>query len=299
MRSPRENKRLLLIASLALLLVTLPGCTLLNKDPVIRSIDMAETQLKVTESSIIVAVASDPDGDELSYEWTASGGNISSRGPIATWTAPSTPGSYTIDVTVMDTNGSQAQMTMNLSIPPNSTPVINSLVPEREVANPGESIAFQCNAFDGDGDILNYSWSASDGSFLGSGPVTSWIAPYGTGTYQVSVEVSDGKGGKATDNIAIDVSHNNPPVIESLTAGSASILQLHDTTVNCVANDPDGGELFYFWETSSGDITGEGPEVIWTAPQECATHQVMVTVIDDRGGQANRNLNIRVRSPGG
>jgi len=58
------------------------------------------------KSCKIECVASDPDGDELSYEWTYDGtyggGNIPGEDSVVTWTAPPRKDTVTITVTVSD-----------------------------------------------------------------------------------------------------------------------------------------------------------------------------------------------------
>jgi hypothetical protein len=57
------------------------------------------------KSCDIECVASDPDNDELLYEWSTDGGNVSGEGSAVTWTAPLRGGEFTITVTVSDNGG--------------------------------------------------------------------------------------------------------------------------------------------------------------------------------------------------
>jgi len=57
------------------------------------------------KSCEIKCVASDPEGDKLSYEWSASGITISEEDPSITWTAPVQRGEVTVTVTVSDGSG--------------------------------------------------------------------------------------------------------------------------------------------------------------------------------------------------
>jgi hypothetical protein len=57
------------------------------------------------KSCDIECVASDPDNDELLYEWSTDGGNVSGEGSAITWTAPLRGGEFTIAVTVSDNSG--------------------------------------------------------------------------------------------------------------------------------------------------------------------------------------------------
>jgi len=72
-----------------------------NQPPVIRSLTATPGSVQAWSNSTVTVVVYNPNGDPLSYSWTASGGTISSPhdGPSVTWTAPQ-PGTYTVTVTV-------------------------------------------------------------------------------------------------------------------------------------------------------------------------------------------------------
>ena len=116
------------------------GCEPLNNPPVIDTISLISNGTIVTSTQYDVTVfASDPDGDSLSYEWTAAGGVLkgSESNPV-NWATPDTAGTYNIGVKVSDGNGGEATKSMNVvvaakqKIPPkinvvktiNLTPVI-------------------------------------------------------------------------------------------------------------------------------------------------------------------------------
>jgi hypothetical protein len=84
--------------------------TLPNNAPIITSLTANPTTVSTGAVSTITCNASDPDGDTLSYNWSATGGVLSSTttNPV-TWTAPNTPGTYTINVTVTDGYGGSVQ----------------------------------------------------------------------------------------------------------------------------------------------------------------------------------------------
>jgi hypothetical protein len=76
-----------------------------NAPPAIASLTPSATNLAPAGSCTVTCTASDPDGDSLTYEWTASGGTITGTGSMVTWTAPAAEGPYTITVTVSDGKG--------------------------------------------------------------------------------------------------------------------------------------------------------------------------------------------------
>jgi hypothetical protein len=51
----------------------------------------------------------DPDGDQLSYLWRATGGKITGEGSTVGWTSPGVSGEYTVTVIVSDGRGGNAE----------------------------------------------------------------------------------------------------------------------------------------------------------------------------------------------
>jgi len=80
----------------------------LNNPPIIEDLTTNCPRVKPVGTATIECVASDPDGDELSYSWSADRGGISGEGSTATWVAPDNTGNYTITVTVTDGRGGEA-----------------------------------------------------------------------------------------------------------------------------------------------------------------------------------------------
>jgi len=190
--------------------------------------------------------------------------------------------------------------------PPNHPPVINSVTAEKEVTTLSESQII-CEATDTDGDTLTYQWSADGGTIKGESSSITWVAPDTAGNYTVTVAVTDGKGGKASNSttIAVIEKPNQPPAITGLTRdGSPSdnenrIRQWVTTTLQCVAEDPDGDNLSYLWRATGGKITGEGNTVGWTSPGVNGDYTVTVVVIDGRGGKAEASMTFKVLCCGG
>jgi len=81
------------------------GCSnKVNHDPVIESLSATPDAPVQPGSAVTLTVAaSDPDGDQLSYEWSATAGTLSaSTGTSVTWTAPNDAAFATVTVTVRD-----------------------------------------------------------------------------------------------------------------------------------------------------------------------------------------------------
>ena len=100
----------------------------------------------------------------------------------------------------------------------NRPPTIIILSAEPSVVLPYGSSNISCFATDRDGDQLSYNWSASGGTINGAGANITWTAPPAAGSYNVTVTVSDGRGGTVTRQVTITVRTNRPPVITNLKA---------------------------------------------------------------------------------
>jgi len=82
-----------------------------NQPPSITSLKSKQDVLSPLSSCLIECVASDDDGDELRYEWSADEGDIllsSVGGGTVAWSAPESEGIFRVEVKVTDGNGGEA-----------------------------------------------------------------------------------------------------------------------------------------------------------------------------------------------
>jgi len=177
------------------------GC---NRPPIIDDI-LLSGDLYIESTYPISAIATDLDGDILTYSWSTSGGSISSPGINPTsWLTPSYEGSYSVTVTVDDGRGGTDFRTETFEvIEPNNPPELGEIV-IKEV--PGgyptntvyinDDCTLEIYAFDPDGDPLNYYWEVTGGS-LGNAYINpaDWTAPSYPDYVNITVTVDDGRGG--------------------------------------------------------------------------------------------------------
>jgi len=75
----------------------------------------------------------------------------------------------------------------------------------------GKTSTVTADGRDPDGDLLTYRWSAPAGTFANPAErQTVWTAPQQEGAVPVTVTVSDGKGGTASDAVTIQVIRPTP-----------------------------------------------------------------------------------------
>jgi len=82
--------------------------TRLNQAPVISNITASRRRIAPADTTILQCMASDPDGDSLTFDWTARAGIIENAGALATWKAPDSAGYFSIKCTVIDRFGGVA-----------------------------------------------------------------------------------------------------------------------------------------------------------------------------------------------
>jgi hypothetical protein len=93
----------------------------------------------------------------------------------------------------------------------NHRPVIISVGAQPQRVLPLESCQITCHAMDPDGhdEDLSYDWSADGGGIAGEGATVTWTAPNSEGSYNVTVTVTDGRGGEVMNQVTITVSYQS------------------------------------------------------------------------------------------
>jgi outer membrane protein OmpA-like peptidoglycan-associated protein len=186
-----------------------------NRPPVAAcSVNPASVFAGSTDVVTLHVNASDPDGDTLSYSYTATGGTIEGTGADGRWSpAGLAPGSYTATAKVDDGKGGTASCSADLKVEPkpNQNPVI-SCTTDRSPIMPGERTGITSVASDPDGDPLTYTYSAAAGQVSGDGAKATFDSTgLQPGSYTVKCGVSDGRGGTAESSANVDVQQPPPP----------------------------------------------------------------------------------------
>jgi hypothetical protein len=285
---------IIVIVAAAIVLAILLDTMLANHRPAITSLKAEPERVIRSGSCQIVCNASDRDGDELSYNWSASGGVISGEGATVTWTAPYFTGSYNVTVTVTDGRGGEVMRQITITVRANSPPNITNMVADAVWTLPSGSVNVACDASDPDGDELSYEWTASGGDISSTGPEVIWTAPEEVGIYHVTVVVKDGHGREDTRSVILSVATGTPPIIEDLivTAKEPKYLKegipgdydykvgrTKEYDIECIVSDTGVG-VSYNWSCEAGEISGEGSIITWTAPDTSGYFAVTIIASD-------------------
>jgi len=294
-----------------------------NEAPLIDSVQASPVVVAPGESVTLVAHAHDPNLDDtLVYAWSAPTGSFASPSAASTtWSAPDTSGPVTLTLSVSDSHGAASSVSFTVSVSTgegeavldvrfNNQPVVVGLTSSQSSLDVGQQSELTVLASDGDEDTLGYQWSAScEGTWEGAGTNTARFTPTAlpAGTCnncRVSVEVSDGRGGKTTGTLALCVAPSSavqlPPLLVRSYQSSLSAKPSQLLTFEVVASDPAGGALSFAWSAAVGTLgtavkSATSSRVTWTAPA-CvpagASASLSATVTNGFGLTATRSFSV-------
>ena len=212
----------------------------------IQSLTPVQSQTAPGGAIVIESKVTNPGNANLNYKWSATGGGFGGSGANNTWQAPSQVGTYEITLTVEDGKGGTAQSKTSVTVSNNRSPAITGLSSDPVNVMPGGSTTISCVANDPDGDIVIYSWNASDGTVSGTGNKVSWVSPNKSGDFGITCVASDGKGGEAKQTITIKVSPAGSDISISLTKQeSGTVSSTGEKDTNRYRSGDDGANLTY------------------------------------------------------
>jgi outer membrane protein OmpA-like peptidoglycan-associated protein/plastocyanin len=242
----------------------------------------------------IRANAADPDGDTLTYSWSATGGKVTGTGDTAEFTAAD-PGTYTVTSTVSDGSHTVSCSSEITVAKRNAAPTV-SIDPATFNLAPGDSVNLRCLAEDVNNDTLTYSWTVNGQKIAAEGPqITFGSEGRNPGSYDVTCTVSDGEfTASATSKGTISAKANQAPTINCQTT-TVDVAAGGSVQLSATASDPDGDALTYSWSAPAGAVSGNsGTTTFNAAGVKAGSYIVTVTADDGKGGKASCNITVNV-----
>jgi hypothetical protein len=213
----RKRSLAIMVIMAAAVLLTASSCTTsANRLPIITSLEAEAEWIAPSGNIHMTCTASDPDGDTLSYNWMATGGDISGTGAVAIWTAPEEVGMYDITVVVDDGHDGKDTAFLTLIASNGPPPSIQELIVTAKepkylkTTSAGYKVGktkeyyVECVASSMNGELV-YEWSCDGGEISGAGPMITWTAPDTSTDVTVTAKVFDGVGNWVRKSVVFEV----------------------------------------------------------------------------------------------
>ncbi|MCZ2341135.1 MAG: putative Ig domain-containing protein, partial [Bacteroidales bacterium] len=274
-----------------------------NQAPAFTSVPPLEAT--VGRAYTYAASATDPDGDTLAYTLAAGpvGMTIDSATGVLNWTPNAADvGTQIVAIRTTDGHGGSATQTFTLTITqpaPNRPPVFTSIPSVGGAVH--VSYGYAPVVEDADGDTLSFGLSAAPVGMTidpTTGALTWTPSADQLGNSVVTVTVSDGQGGTASQTFVVRVTPepgNTAPIFVSPIAGTALVGQAFAHAARAV--DADGDPITYalVGAVPSGLTLASDGLVTWT-PATTGTATFTVRATDGRGGIAEQTITVAVGS---
>ncbi len=167
-----------------------------EKPPRIQSLAAAQKTVEFGQTTNLFAKIQLGSSLDLTTTWSATGGILNAANVSGNWTAPTTTGDFLIKIIATDSNGLADTATLELTVVPeiNKPPVIFSIEKSTGYIGQNGLVQFTALASDPNGDVPDFSWTLSGGSFSGTGNSIEWTAPGADGIFDVKLKVTDDEG---------------------------------------------------------------------------------------------------------
>lgn len=175
------------------------------------------------KENTLLCAARDPDGNPLTYTWSAENGTIKGEGQKVAWLPPDATGDYEISVKVNNGKGGEASFSKRFTVTDPAPPEVDKTIylklsiPSQNTAiAQGRVRAFftsevQCVIEGAQPDELSYTWGVSGGKLMADGlqdgkaSRVGWLAPGQGGQYKIAVLVKDKAGNQAMGEVDMEV----------------------------------------------------------------------------------------------
>ncbi|MCP4406149.1 MAG: PKD domain-containing protein [bacterium] len=258
--------------------------------PEIRTIPLSECFSVMLDAS----VTSDPDGDELEFEWVFPDGTRAQGSRIIH--DFETAGSHAVTLVVSDRSGFVANSSKLIQIIRINTPPTAAIdAPDKGV--PQTPLTFDASgSWDADGTILKYLWNFGDGT-RGSGKTLTHSYSR-SGKYQITLIVEDDSQSLCSQARKTSWARINTPPVPHLSLKPIGAVGEAIELDASASVDSDGEMTQYRWDFGD-NTTAEGEKVShqWEKP---GRYTVRLSVTDDAGltnSSAEEEAEIVINAP--
>lgn len=224
-------------------------------------------------STLVLDASASSNGDNFSYNWTATNGGVIDEG--ATTLTPTISATGTYELTILDNTNSCS----------NASSVVVEINDTPPTAEAGMSQQLSCTSTEvvlngtgsSEGTGITYNWTTDGGSIV-SGGNTLTPTVSGVGTY--TLEVMDSVNGcSSTDDVLVDSNEELPDAI----IANSETLTCNVTTLVLDGTASSSGAGFSFeWDTQNGGVISADANTL--TPTISAPGTYLLQITDDGNG---------------
>ena len=269
------------------------AATVVNRPPVLAPV--GDQQVWEEETLTFELVASDADGDALSYGVEGQPGGSTMVERLFQWTpVRGEAGTYEVTFTVNDGQGGTDRETISITVEETNQAPVLSPIGDQQVEE-GGTLRVELVASDADGDELTFQVEGQPEGASLSENIFAWAPTHEqAGVYEVTFTVDDGQGGTDRETITITVGETNrAPVLAEI--GDQRVAEGGSLRIELVASDADADELTYAVSGHpSGSSLSESTFTWEPTHEQAGTYEVTFTVEDRQGGTDRETIIITV-----
>ncbi|BCL38132.1 putative Ig domain-containing protein [Nostoc sp. MS1] len=270
-----------------------------NRLPTITSVP--RTSARPSTPYFYEIIASDPDGDSLTYTLTTKPEGLTIKDNVITWNPqPQQSGANNVKLRVSDSQGGFIEQSFSINVTnqiTNRPPAITSA--PNLVTNLQKQYQYNLTGNDPDNDQLFWSLDqAPDGMVIDTNTGALRWQPKATqiGDFAVAIRLTDNYGAYTVQEYSLKATGvNTPPQILSTPITKAAQNQAY--TYQVVANDPENEPLTYSLgaKPTGMVIDGKTGLIQWTATSnQTGSQQIEVIVRDAQGAASQQTYTLQV-----
>lgn len=117
MKNPVTTKTVIPVILIIIGTLLFTSCTAPhNNVPQISEIEASTLYVYPKGKTTLNCIVSDPEGDDITFKWSCTDGELTGSGPVVTWKAPNRYGDFHILVIAQDSNGNSDEATVTIGV---------------------------------------------------------------------------------------------------------------------------------------------------------------------------------------
>ncbi len=163
----------------------------------------------------------------------------------------------------------------------NPAPRIKALASENDSVQMMSEVKIFCSAQENPATGLAYSWTVNGEPYTAGSELLLSFSQIGQKKVVCVISDEDERSDTATLFLEVVEKVAKPPEIELMQAAPPKVKTGEKALLSCHASDPNGDTLTYIWSATEGLLEGNGPDIVYTAPEHEGVYYIKCRVSDE------------------